>query len=52
MATIQLQQVEKKFGAVHAVEPVDLTIGDGEFVALLVPSADGRTLTGVFHRYR
>lgn len=24
----------------------------GEFVALLVPSADGRTLTGVFHRYR
>lgn len=45
MATIQLQQVEKKFGAVHAVEPVDLTIGDGEFVALLGPSGCGKTTT-------
>ena len=45
MATIQLQQVEKKFGEVHAVRPVDLTIGDGEFVALLGPSGCGKTTT-------
>jgi ABC-type sugar transport system ATPase subunit len=32
MATIELQQVEKKFGELHAVKPMDLTIQDGEFV--------------------
>jgi multiple sugar transport system ATP-binding protein len=45
MATIELQQVEKKFGEVYAVRPVDLTIGDGEFVALLGPSGCGKTTT-------
>jgi multiple sugar transport system ATP-binding protein len=45
MATIQLQQVEKKFGDVHAVQPVDMTIGDGEFVVLLGPSGCGKTTT-------
>jgi multiple sugar transport system ATP-binding protein len=45
MATIQLQQVEKKFGDVHAVQPMDLTIGDGEFVVLLGPSGCGKTTT-------
>jgi ABC-type iron transport system FetAB ATPase subunit len=38
MATIELQQVEKKFGELHAVKPMDLTIQDGEFVVLLGPS--------------
>jgi multiple sugar transport system ATP-binding protein len=45
MATIQLQQVEKKFGEVHAVEPMDMTIGDGEFMVLLGPSGCGKTTT-------
>ncbi|NWG17474.1 MAG: ABC transporter ATP-binding protein [Chloroflexi bacterium] len=45
MATIQLQQVEKKFGNVHAVQPMDLTIQDGEFVVLLGPSGCGKTTT-------
>ena len=45
MATIQLQQVEKKFGDVHAVEPVNMMIGDGEFVVLLGPSGCGKTTT-------
>jgi multiple sugar transport system ATP-binding protein len=45
MATIELKQVEKKFGAVHAVRPMDLTIRDGEFVALLGPSGCGKTTT-------
>jgi multiple sugar transport system ATP-binding protein len=45
MATIELKQVEKKFGAFSAVRPMDLTINDGEFVALLGPSGCGKTTT-------
>src|SRR5690348_5961258 len=45
MATIQLNQVEKKFGETYAVRPMDLTIKDGEFVALLGPSGCGKTTT-------
>jgi len=45
MATITLRQVEKKFGDVHAVKPVDLTIHSGEFVVLLGPSGCGKTTT-------
>jgi multiple sugar transport system ATP-binding protein len=45
MATIELRQVEKKFGEVYAVKPLDLTIHDGEFVVLLGPSGCGKTTT-------
>jgi multiple sugar transport system ATP-binding protein len=45
MATIELRQVEKKFGALHAVKPLDLTINNGEFVVLLGPSGCGKTTT-------
>jgi multiple sugar transport system ATP-binding protein len=45
MATIELKQVEKKFGDFQAVKPVDLTINDGEFVVLLGPSGCGKTTT-------
>ncbi|MBC8163677.1 MAG: ABC transporter ATP-binding protein, partial [Roseiflexaceae bacterium] len=45
MATIQLRQIEKKFGEVYAVKPVDLAIEDGEFVVLLGPSGCGKTTT-------
>lgn len=45
MATIELKQVEKKFGDQYAVEPLDLTINDGEFVVLLGPSGCGKTTT-------
>ena len=45
MATIDLQQVEKKFGDLHAVKPMDLTINDGEFAVLLGPSGCGKTTT-------
>ena len=45
MATIELKQVEKKFGDFHAVKPMDLTINDGEFVVLLGPSGCGKTTT-------
>lgn len=45
MATIELVQVEKKFGELHAVKPMDLTIHDGEFLVLLGPSGCGKTTT-------
>ena len=45
MATIELKQVEKKFGDFQAVKPMDLTIKDGEFVVLLGPSGCGKTTT-------
>jgi multiple sugar transport system ATP-binding protein len=45
MAKIELKQVEKKFGLLHAVKPMDLTISDGEFVVLLGPSGCGKTTT-------
>jgi multiple sugar transport system ATP-binding protein len=45
MATIELKQVEKRFGDSHAVKPLDLTINDGEFVVLLGPSGCGKTTT-------
>ncbi len=45
MATIELRQVEKKFGELHAVKPMDLTVYDGEFVVLLGPSGCGKTTT-------
>ena len=45
MATIELRQVEKIFGEVHAVRPMDLTINSGEFVVLLGPSGCGKTTT-------
>ncbi len=45
MATIELKQVEKRFGTAYAVKPVDLTITDGEFVVLLGPSGCGKTTT-------
>lgn len=45
MATIELEQVEKRFGDFQAVKPMDLTIEDGEFVVLLGPSGCGKTTT-------
>lgn len=45
MATIELRQVEKKFGDMPAVKPMDMTIRDGEFVVLLGPSGCGKTTT-------
>lgn len=45
MAKIELRQVEKKFGDLHAVKPMDLTIQDGEFAVLLGPSGCGKTTT-------
>jgi multiple sugar transport system ATP-binding protein len=43
MATIELINVEKKFGEFEAVKPMNLTVHSGEFVVLLGPSGCGKT---------
>ena len=45
MADVTLAGVTKQFGAVTAVDGVDLEIADGEFVTLLGPSGCGKTTT-------
>lgn len=45
MATIELINVEKRFGTSYAVKPINLTINTDEFVVLLGPSGCGKTTT-------
>ena len=40
---IKIQQVHKQFGALHALQGVDLTIEQGEFFALLGPNGAGKS---------
>jgi len=45
MASIELDGVGKRFGAVQAVDGLNLQVGDGEFLVLLGPSGAGKTTT-------
>jgi ABC-type sugar transport system ATPase subunit len=45
MARITLAGIEKVFGKVRALAPLDLDVNDREFVALLGPSGCGKTTT-------
>ena len=40
---IHIRQVTKRYGAVHALDHVDLDIRSGEFLTLLGPSGSGKT---------
>jgi putative spermidine/putrescine transport system ATP-binding protein len=42
---LQLTELSRRFGHVMAVDSVDLTVAQGEFVALLGPSGCGKTTT-------
>ena len=45
MARIELKQLHKYYGKVHAVRGIDLYCEDGEFVAFLGPSGCGKSTT-------
>ena len=45
MSNIQLKNLSKKYGSFNAVDSVNLSIKDGEFVTLLGPSGCGKTTT-------
>jgi multiple sugar transport system ATP-binding protein len=45
MAEVRLAGITKRFGAETAVDGLDLTLADGEFVALLGPTGAGKTTT-------
>ena len=45
MSKIVLNNLSKKFGDVKAVDSLNLTIQDGDFLTLLGPSGCGKTTT-------
>ena len=45
MANIQLKGLTKRWGSFIGLKPMDLHIGDGEFLVLLGPSGCGKTTT-------
>jgi len=45
MATVRLEGVSKHYGTVRALDALDLTIEEGELLALLGPSGCGKTTT-------
>ena len=45
MAEVEIRAVSKAFGKTQAVVDLSLTVGDGEFVALLGPTGAGKTTT-------
>jgi putative spermidine/putrescine transport system ATP-binding protein len=43
MSRVDIKQVSKSYGKTHALEDISISIGDGEFFALLGPSGGGKT---------
>ena len=48
MAAVQIERVEKYFGATHIIKGVDIDMEDGQFTVLVGPSGCGKsTLLGM-----
>lgn len=45
MATLELRGLKKYYGNTHAVDGIDATIAEGEFLAILGPSGCGKSTT-------
>ncbi|MEJ2305258.1 MAG: ABC transporter ATP-binding protein [Anaerolineales bacterium] len=45
MASIRLENLDKRYGKVHAVKEINLEIAEGEFIAFLGPSGCGKSST-------
>ena len=45
MSTLDLINLTKQFGSVTAVDNINLSVGDGEFVCFLGPSGCGKSTT-------
>ncbi|RWX81014.1 sn-glycerol-3-phosphate ABC transporter ATP-binding protein UgpC [Neorhizobium lilium] len=43
MATVNIQNIQKNYGAVKVIHGIDIDISDGEFVALVGPSGCGKS---------
>ncbi|MBO9657062.1 MAG: ATP-binding cassette domain-containing protein, partial [Agrobacterium tumefaciens] len=43
MAPVNIQNVQKRFGAVNIIHGIDIDIKDGEFVVLVGPSGCGKS---------
>lgn len=45
MSSLQVENLSKRFGRVHALDDVSFDVKDGEFMVLLGPTAAGKTTT-------